>query len=260
MIRRVIARLLFQIGRTGSRVTRLAAYLAVGTLRLAEVKNGIRQAWQGFCQQDAQIAAGLMPWESELVERFVQPGAEVLVIGCGSGRDLLVLSQRGCHVTGVDPADESIRTARRMLADRRLPATLVEGFFEEAPLMNQVDVVVFSYYAYTYIPEAHRRILALRKAANLLKPGGHVLMSYPFNERPRRLLIGLGRMMGALTRSDWRLEAGDLIHDVGGTRPCYSYAHAFEPGEIQTETAAAGLRPVFQRDASDCRALAFARA
>jgi hypothetical protein len=61
MVRLVIARRLFHIGRTGSRVTRLAADLAVSTLRLAEMKNGIRQAWQDFYPQDAQITAGLMP-------------------------------------------------------------------------------------------------------------------------------------------------------------------------------------------------------
>jgi hypothetical protein len=55
--------------------------------------------------------------------------------------------------------------------------------------------------------------------------------------------------MAALCRTDWRLEAGDLVYSVGGGA-FYSYCHDPQSGEIDKEAAAAGLRPVFRRDPS----------
>lgn len=259
-LRRLLTLVLFQIARTAGSVSSLFHYLAISTLRFADMMEGIRHAWQGFCANDSEIAAGLMPWEKDLVERFVPPGAHVLIVGSGSGRDLIAIVERGCQVTGVEPADSALRTAQRVLRERQLSATLVEGFFEDAPLSGHFDVVMFSYYCYTYIPESHRRVDALRKAAALLTNGGHILISYPTVDPPRTGIIRLARMMGALCGSDWRLEAGDLIALVSKSRPSYSYSHAFQSGEIEKEAAAAGLRLVFRRDFPDDPVVALVRA
>jgi SAM-dependent methyltransferase len=250
-LRRLVTRALFRIGRTASGVSSLFDYLAVSTLELADLRSAIRRCWQDFLPCDADIAAGLMPWEEDVVERFVQPAARVLVIGSGSGRDLIALAERGYQVTGVEPADSPLRSAQRVLSERRLAATLIEGFFEDAPLSGEFDVAMFSYYCYSYIPESHRRVGALRKAAEHLAAGGHILVSYPILDRPRRFKIRLARMMGALCASDWRIEAGDLVSVVRTNGPIYDYAHAFQPGEIEKEAAAAGVQLVYRRDFPD---------
>jgi hypothetical protein len=88
----------------------------------------------------------------------------------------------------------------------------------------------------------------LREAAAHLTTGGHILISYPSLIRVRPVIIRLARIVGALWRSDWRLEPGDLVVRYGSF---YRYEHAFEPEEIETEAAAAGLRVVYRRDSPD---------
>jgi SAM-dependent methyltransferase len=251
--RRLLAFMLSEIGRTVAGVSTIFHYLAVGTLRLSEMRDGIRYAWQDYCSSDAEVTAGLMPWEREMVDRFVQPGATVLVVGSGSGRELNALAARGCHVTGVEPAAPALRTAQRILRQQGLSATLVEGFFEDVPLSGHFDVIIFSSYCYTYIPESRRRADALRKAAAHLTDVGHILVSYPVLDGARSVAfrlarVRLARMMAALCGSDWRLEPGDLVYAVG-SGATYSYCHDPQSGEIEREAAAAGLRPVFRRDA-----------
>jgi SAM-dependent methyltransferase len=246
---RILTRMLFSVARVSGGVATLLHYAGASTLRLAEMKQGIQQTWQRFNGGEEGIGAGLMPWEEDLVGRFIAPEASVLIVGCGSGRDLLSLAERGCRVTGVDPASMALSTARGVLHARQLQAELIDGFFEDVQLSGRYDVVMFSYYSYSYIPESARRIHVLRKAAAHLTTGGHILLSYPAIDRPRPVMIRLARIVGRMCGSDWRLEPGDyVVPERAANRVFYSYAHAFEAGEVETEAAAAGLRIVYRRD------------
>jgi SAM-dependent methyltransferase len=167
----------------------------------------------------------------------------VLVVGCGTGRELFPLQDRGCEVTGLEPASRALDVCRRRLDDAGRRATLVDGFFEDVAISQRFDAVVFSYYCYSYIPVARRRVDILRKAALLLTPGAKVLLSYQLGSRPSRLMTALARVSGAIARADWRAERGDMLQreprGLPGIR--YSYEHIFTPAELAAELAAAGL-------------------
>lgn len=251
-IRRAAALALFHAGRTADRLARLSHYMAIGTFRLAEMRASIRNSWDDFYASDTPAAPLLLTWEDTLFERFMKRGSHVLVVGCGSGRDLVTLTERGCHVTGIEPSASAVRQAQHLLKERHGQATVVEGFFEDASIQGTFDAVVFSYYCYAFIPVSRRRMDALRKAAALLKPDGHVIVSHASGiPPPRRLLIRVARASAILSRSDWRLEEGDVIWENRRRRPSYSYTHAFGPGELDREAAAAGLTPVFHQHATD---------
>ena len=214
-VRSAIGRLLFHVGRTADRTSRAAAYLAAGTRRLGEMQADHARVWDDFYQRHPSHDTRLLPWEEACLGRFVHADSEVLLIGCGSGRDLLALLERGCRVTGIDPSRQGLAIAEHLLRDRGLTAKLIEGFFEDTPVAYGFDVVIFSYYCYAAIPVAFRRIAALKKAAALVTRGGYVIVSHAAGiRRPRPILVGLGRIAGALTRSDWRLEPGDLVADA----------------------------------------------
>ena len=244
-IRQVAASVLFHAGRAADRAARLSHYLAAGTFQLADMRDSIRDSWQDFYASDASRAPVLLPWEQALYERFVPADSHLLVIGCGSGRDLVALAQRGAQVTGIEPAGSAVREARRMLLERSLSGSVIEGFFEDATVSGEFDAVIFSYYCYAAIPVSRRRIEALKKAARLLAPGGCIVVSYAANTiRPRAFLVHLAQLSGRLFGSDWRLEGGDVVWDNRTIRPSYSYTHAFGPGELEYEAAAAHLKPV----------------
>jgi SAM-dependent methyltransferase len=251
-LRSIVARLLFQADRMADRISRTSAYLAVGTRRLVDMQVDHERAWDRFYAQHGGQDTRLLNWEEECVGRFVMPGKDVLIVGCGGGRDLVALGDRDCRLTGIDPSGGGIRIAERLSRVRGVPAKLIHGFFEDTPIPDSFDVVIFSYYCYAAIPMASRRIAALKKAAALVNPGGHVIVSHAIGiERPRAILIRLARLAGALTRSDWRLEPGDLVANNRERVPSYSFTHVFEAGELEAEAAAADLRVVFDDQAED---------
>lgn len=251
--RSTIARLLLHGGRMADRATRATTYLAAGTRRLEEMHADHTRTWDRFYQGDTAQETRLLPWEEVYLGRFVTGGAKVLLIGCGSGRDLVALVERGCEVTGIDPSGEALRIAERLLSARRRSAKLICGFFESTAVPHPCDVVIFSYYCYAAIPMTSRRVAALKKAAAHLNPGGHVIVSHAAGVRPpRSILVRAGRFAGALTRSDWRIEAGDLLSvDSRERPPSLSFTHVFEPGELEREAAAANLRVVLRHVAED---------
>ncbi len=71
---RLVSRALFSGSHLAARLSRAGNYLAVGTLRLSEMKDAIRGSWEGFYARDEDVASGLMDWERDLVDRFVPTG------------------------------------------------------------------------------------------------------------------------------------------------------------------------------------------
>jgi len=229
-------------------ITRLRdglVYLAAGSLRLEQIRAHVAQSWNDYNTQDAEIASGLFKWEQVLSAEFIADRDRVLLVGAGTGRDIVALADRGARVTGVEPSARAAATARRVIAERRLPASIVEGFFEDLDLTESFDVVLFSNFCLSYIPGSSRRVDVLKRARTRLSPGGRVIVSTLFRQRPPRgRPVRIGRFAGWLTRSDWRVEDGDLFHAVPGHPPGLFYEHFFGPGEIEREGGDAGLSVV----------------
>ena len=245
---RLVTVALFRAGRLFARANRALNHLAAGTLRISDLRVGIEHSWEHFGARDDAIAAGLMGWEEELLTRFVSADDRVLLVGSGPGRDLIALVGKGYRVTGVEPAARANATARRHLERRGLSADIIEGFFEDVALPDRFDVIMFSYCCYSFIPDSRRRIAALRKAADHLTGKGRIVISYLTEQSGHPLLIHLARIASTVSRSDWRPERGDVVHPVDTAAPLFHYEHPFQPGEIEGEAMAAGLRTAHRCD------------
>ena len=248
---------LFQAGRFFARAARVFYHLAAGTLTVDRLRLGIERNWEDYSAGDADIAAGLMRWEEEMIARFVARGDDVLLVGSGSGRDLVALVSGGYHVTAIEPARRAVANCRRQLEKRGLTADVIEGFFEDVALPRRFDVIFFSGCCYDFIPESRRRIAALRKAAAHLAPRGRILINYMTTPSGHPLWIQLARFAAAVTRSDWRPERGDVILPVGPPRPLFHYEHPFGPGELEAEALAAGLRAIHHCNLSSASVIVF---
>lgn len=221
--------------------------MALGMMRLDELRASIARRWSEFFVEDADIASGLMPWESEVVSRFVRAGDYVLVIGSGTGRDVIALAGMGCHVTGVEPAAATVAVAQRAFGERGLAVPILQGFFEDVTVDGRFDVIIFSWFSYSYIPGSRRRVEVLRKAVRHLSPGGRILVSCrAMTEVPSGRLINVQRAVARLCRSDWQLEEGDVISPFQWRDDTFGYEHIFTPGEFEGEAGSAGLEIVFR--------------
>src|SRR5437879_6256755 len=129
---------------------RTAIHLAAGTLRLRDLRRAITDAWEEFGRSEDAILGGLMPWESALYDRFLSPADRILVVGCGTGRDVIALLKRGHRVEGLDHGARAIALARRMLEREGLSAELYTGPIETVALPGSFDAFIFSWFCYGY--------------------------------------------------------------------------------------------------------------
>jgi SAM-dependent methyltransferase len=111
------------------------------------------------------------------VEDFVleglalEPGAEVLEIGCGLGRLLRPMSERAARATGVDISGEMIERARAALADRtnvRLART--DGDLPDTPDAS-LDLV-YSFVVFQHVPSRAAVSRYVAEASRVLRAGG----------------------------------------------------------------------------------------
>jgi 2-polyprenyl-3-methyl-5-hydroxy-6-metoxy-1,4-benzoquinol methylase len=245
-LRKALYTLLRVTARVLERASRAFVYLAAGTLRLHELRQAIADTWEDLGREEGYILSGLMVWEKAFYGRFLKPADRILLVGCGTGRDLIALLKLGYRVEGLDVAPGAIGLARHILEKEGLRSELYTGPIEAVALRGNFDAVVFSLYSYGLIPHSETRVGVLRKVMAHLNPGGRILISYnPADQRPRSLPIRLTRLLARLTRSDWHVELGDVIDAAANDWRRILYEHRFQNGELETEARAAGLAIVF---------------
>jgi SAM-dependent methyltransferase len=250
-VRALAFRALHALGKGFDLAARVFAYTAAGTLNLALLRRYAVEMWERFYVHEDQIRSGLSAWEERFYDRFLVAGRPVLLVGTGTGRDLLALLQRGHHVDGVELSPVAAARAREIVASAGFATRIDVDAIEEWMPPGHYDAVVFSWYCYGLIPKAAQRIAVLAKLGKSLTAGGRVLVSYiarlpGHGPRGMRITAGLTR----LTRSDWRPEPGDEIVNVGNPSLIY-YMHCFLPEEIEAEARAAGLRVAWHEAKSE---------
>lgn len=241
---------LYHCARTVERASSLLFYAAAGAARLADLRAAIQREWDyQAADSDSYIASGLMPWEREFYLGFLKPDDRILLIGCGTGRDLLALRELGYRAEGLDVGPWCTARARGVLQARHLDTPIYTGAIETTDVPGTFDAFIFSWFSYSYIPQSATRIDVLRKLRNHLTAGGRILVTYePVRTTPRRLPIRLAQLVGRLSRSDWRPEYGDVVRLGDPSRYFEHYEHRFTPDELEEEARAAGLTVAFHQD------------
>lgn len=174
----------------------------------------------------------------EVVEPLLPPASRVLDVGGASGVHATWLAAAGHEVTLVDPVASQVEAARAVgtfaaeVGDARaLPA-------EDA----SHDAVLLAGPLYHLASRADR-LLALREAARVLRPGGHVLA------------VGISRTIGALDAVLRRgfsdlpgaalvrlLETGEVTDEIRNPEPEFPCGHFHTAAELTEELTAAGFR------------------
>jgi SAM-dependent methyltransferase len=230
-------------------VTRALAYATAGALTTKELGRAAAARWSGFGMDEAYILSGLFTWEENFYTRFLKPDDHILIIGSGSGRDLIGLRRAGYRADGLEPSAKAVALARVMLAKAGVEAEVRVGGIETAPLDRAYDVFLFSWYCYSYIPSRPVRVAALRAAGAHLAPGGRILVSYTVcdpvaRKLPRAVAAGVARLTG----SGWTPHTTDVLYFEGGG---LHFEHQFVPGEMEEEARAAGLKVLAHQSGDD---------
>jgi SAM-dependent methyltransferase len=200
-------------------------------------------AWLGI------VAEGLAPHEKIYIDRHFRPGARLLDIGCGGGRESLALRRCGFAVVGVDLVHglfvAAADGARKSGVD--LPYAVMNavalGFAD-----GRFDGVLMLAQVLACIPYRENRLQALGEARRVLRPGGRlVLTSHCRNCHWKyRLYFAVmdplrraGRAVGLPL-----LEAGDrfaTVIDSAASRGRH-YLHMYSRQEMARDLSVAGFR------------------
>lgn len=139
----------------------------------------------------------LRTWD--IFDRLLPAGCAIADIGGGPGTHAAYLAARGHQVALFDPIERHVEAARSRSAAQ--PHAAFDARVADArqlPLPDDsVDVALLMGPLY-HLVDAQQRLLALREAARILRPGGHILAE-------------------AITRHAWLIEATvrDILSEPG---------------------------------------------
>jgi SAM-dependent methyltransferase len=201
--------------------------------------------WEAFGEGAPLLERELFAWEKRLFADWIRTKDSVLVVGAGTGRDVMPLLEAGHAITALDIAPRALEKLRAQAVARGLPVETLHASIAAAELRPEsFDVVLFSWFSFAYLQGVEARRSALARSATALRSGGRILLSYPLRgpARPSAspapwLAAVAARFLGGV-----RAEKGDEFM-VSGTakEPGVFFTHAFEPAEIEEEAAHADL-------------------
>jgi 2-polyprenyl-6-hydroxyphenyl methylase/3-demethylubiquinone-9 3-methyltransferase len=117
----------------------------------------------------------------------VEPrGKRCLDVGCGGGLLAEEFAKLGCRVTGVDPSEPSLETARAHAPQEGLEIAYVAAPAEDLPFDENTFDFVYCCDVLEHVQSVER---AVGEAARVLKPGGAYLYDTINRTRRSRLVI-----------------------------------------------------------------------
>jgi SAM-dependent methyltransferase len=219
-------------------------YFGAGLLTLSDLRASSIVRWEAYGTAECNVAAGLEDWEARVYHDVLRPSDRVLLIGCGTGRDLVALRQIGCEVVGLEQSRMLADQARAHLRRLGLMAVVVGQPVELYETDATYDAVVFSLYMYSYIIGTASRVAVLARARARLSSRGCVILSYATIQPQSPVWISLARISSVFSGSDWWPHRGDRLHGPLSQPELLNLEHQFSPEEIARECSAAGLRVI----------------
>ncbi|HEY7516898.1 MAG TPA: class I SAM-dependent methyltransferase [Methylomirabilota bacterium] len=228
------------VGRGLIAATRALTYAAAGILEREQLGRAIAGRWGQWGLDERYALLGLFGWEEPFVRRFLKPDDRILIVGSGSGREVIALRRDGYNVEGLEPAAAAAELSQQIMKKAGVEARIRIGGIETVQLDGAFDLFIFSWYCYSYIAHRPTRVAVLRSARDHLAPGGRIILSYITGEPiPKRLPVRLGVLAARASRAGWRPDRNDVLSfEPGGLH----FEHHFAPGEVEDEARAAGLK------------------
>lgn len=176
--------------------------------RLAPASSGLVVHWAA--RYDLLIALLTLGKERRFRERLLepahlQPGESVLDIGCGTGTLAIAAKRRvgeSALVHGIDASPEMVARAQRKAKRAGVGVVFEIARAQSLPFSDARFDVVMSTVMLHHLPRA-ARVLAVREAARVLKPGGR-LLAVDF-------VTGSGKGLRAHFHRHGRVDPRDLI-------------------------------------------------
>lgn len=131
----------------------------------------------------------------DLLPRLAPLDDRILDLGCGDGRHLQLLQERGKAAVGLDLSADLLERARERFSGDR-PARLVRGDMRALPFTEGAFRSVLSLFtAFGYFGPPAANAAPVREIARVLEEGGHWFLDYFDADR---VVMDLGRLSSAV--------------------------------------------------------------
>jgi SAM-dependent methyltransferase len=195
------------------------------------------------------VAAGLSPIEERLVAAHFAPGARVLDVGCGGGREAFALAARGFAVTAVDYTPAFVAACRAGAAARGLAIDVQQADAAALPFADaSFEHVVMIGQLLGHLRPRARRLQALAEIRRVMKPGVALVSTNAVERRWRYAAYFFAVNLGRRLRNPHGLEPFDaFVRRVGGkpaageARPVF---HWYRAVDFRRDAAACGWRVI----------------
>ena len=160
-----------------------AAVAAVTPIAKPEAKTPRGKPWfvDLFDEDYLRTLPFLTPQATQSEAEFVidamglQPGAQVLDIGCGYGRHAMELAARGFHVVGLDLSTPLLVRGGEEAMRRGLEINFVRGDMRELDFESQFDAAYCMFSTFGYFDDETNK-KTITNIARALKPGGRMML------------------------------------------------------------------------------------
>jgi 2-polyprenyl-3-methyl-5-hydroxy-6-metoxy-1,4-benzoquinol methylase len=138
-----------------------------------QLKTRLKATWM---TGNYDVFARYMEPDAQLFYKHIgiQPGEQLLDVGCGAGQLALIAARAGAHVTGCDISTNWIERARERAALERLSVHFEEGDAEDLPYADGQFDVVASLIGAMFAP---RPDLVASEMLRVCRPGGKIAMA-----------------------------------------------------------------------------------
>jgi len=124
--------------------------------------------------------------QQELIEKYFSPSAPVLDIGCGFGRQSLMLAKKGYSITGIDTSEIFIEICVELFQKNNLRGEFISGELKDLSLNSFSQAILFD--VIEHIPDPQRKKF-IREISLIISTGGVLLMSLPHLKKRLRTFL-----------------------------------------------------------------------
>ena len=130
--------------------------------------------YEAFARQVIPGYRTLFPMFTAIIEPDLPPGGRVLVVGAGTGIELIVLrrARPDLRLHGVDPSEQMLRIAERRVAEAGVESgvSLQLGYASDVPARPRFDAATLINVLH-FVPDDGAKSALLRDIARRLRPG-----------------------------------------------------------------------------------------
>jgi len=113
------------------------------------------------------------------LDRTAYPGARILDLGFGDGRNMPLLHDLGFEIYGVEIAEDICRLTRSRMERLGVPVQLATGSNSHIPFGDAAFDILLACHSCYYVSPGESFVDNLREITRVLRPGGRFIFSLP---------------------------------------------------------------------------------